>query len=177
MHTDILILSRLANRPGHGYEIKKHVERFVGPRTINNNVLYPALRRFEADGVIERVSHESAAGRPPRTVYRLTDTGFDLLAAMLRDTDPETLRDDTEFQIRLGFFGQMQPDERAAILAVRRALVAGGIQLQQSLRDEASKHQWGREIIDFNLGQMRAEMSWLDRLDALAAEAGDASRD
>lgn len=177
MYTDILILSRLANRPAHGYEIKKHVDRFTRPRTINNNVLYPALRRFEADGVIERVSHESEAGRPPRTVYRLTDNGFDMLAAMLRDTDPEVLKDQAEFQIRLGFFGQLQPDERAAILVVRRAEVAAEISLHESLRPEAADHLWGLEIIDFNLGQMRAELSWLDRLDQIAVEAGQAGDD
>ena len=46
MYFDILMLRVLADEPQHGYEIKKRVERILGGRSINNNVLYPALRRF-----------------------------------------------------------------------------------------------------------------------------------
>jgi len=43
------MLRVLADQERHGYEIKKQVERILGGRSINNNVLYPALRKFEAD--------------------------------------------------------------------------------------------------------------------------------
>src|SRR5215469_1789725 len=83
-----MMLRVLADGPRHGYEIKKHVERILGGRSINNNVLYPALRRFEEQGAIERVAAEADPGRPPRNVYRLTDAGHDQLQAMIRDADP-----------------------------------------------------------------------------------------
>lgn len=172
MYTDILILSRLATGPAHGYEIKKHVERIVGPKTINNNVLYPALRRFEADGAIERVAVESPAGRPPRSVFRLTDTGADLLRAYLHDTDPDILASEPEFQTRVGFFDQLEPADRLAVLAVRRAVIDRQIQVNQQLRPAAQDHHpWGLRILDFNLLRLRAELDWLDQL---AAEAGTA---
>ena len=44
MYFDILMLRVLADSERHGYEIKKQVERILGGRSINNNVLYPALR-------------------------------------------------------------------------------------------------------------------------------------
>lgn len=175
MYTDILILSRLAHGPAHGYEIKKGVERVVGPKSMNNNVLYPALRRFEADGVIERVSQESQSGRPPRTVFRLTDTGVDLLQALLRDTDPDILADHAEFQVRLSFFDQLAPDERLAILAARRGCISGQIKLQEGLRaDAVAEHPWGAKVIDFNLSRMREEIDWLDEL-AMQAAPGAAT--
>src|SRR5215831_10388402 len=37
------MLRVLADHERHGYEIKKQVERILGGRSINNNVLYPAL--------------------------------------------------------------------------------------------------------------------------------------
>ncbi len=104
MYFDILMLRVLAEGPRHGYEIKKSVERILGGRSINNNVLYPALRRFEEQGAIERVAAEADPGRPPRHVYRVTDTGHDLLQAMIRDADPALLADDNEFQTRVAFF-------------------------------------------------------------------------
>ena len=59
MYFDILMLRVLADGPQHGYEIKKSVERILGGRSINNNVLYPALRRFEEQGAIEPVAAEA----------------------------------------------------------------------------------------------------------------------
>ena len=47
MYFDILMLRVLADQERHGYEIKKQVERILGGRSINNNVLYPALRKYE----------------------------------------------------------------------------------------------------------------------------------
>ena len=67
MYFDILMLRVLAEGPRHGYEIKKSVERILGGRSINNNVLYPALRRFEEQGAIERVAGEAGPGRPRAT--------------------------------------------------------------------------------------------------------------
>src|SRR5215208_3338953 len=53
-YVDILILQNLIARPAHGYEIKKSVERIMGGAfAVNNNVLYPALRRFEEMGAVE----------------------------------------------------------------------------------------------------------------------------
>ena len=39
----MLILAHLADRPAHGDEIKKHVERTLGGSSAINNLLYPAL--------------------------------------------------------------------------------------------------------------------------------------
>lgn len=63
-YVDILILRNLVARPAHGYEIKKGVERVLGGAfAINNNVLYPALRRFEEIGAIEKRSSAKRASR------------------------------------------------------------------------------------------------------------------
>ena len=63
MYFDILMLRVLADQERHGYEIKKQVERILGGRSINNNVLYPALRKYQDQGVIERVAAVDEIGR------------------------------------------------------------------------------------------------------------------
>ena len=64
------MLRVLADQERHGYEIKKQVERILGGRSINNNVLYPALRKYEDQGAIERaavVGHRvTCTGSPTR---------------------------------------------------------------------------------------------------------------
>jgi DNA-binding PadR family transcriptional regulator len=166
------MLRVLADDERHGYEIKKQVERILGGRSINNNVLYPALRKFEDQGAIERVAAEADPGRPPRNVYRLTDTGHDLLQAMIRDTDPALLGDDNEFQVRVAFFGDLDPDDRLRILAVRREIVEGRLAHLAMLRPEAQAQPWGLHVMDFNTERFRSELAWLDALEASARGGG-----
>jgi len=46
-----LIRAHLTDRPAHGYEIKKHVERTLGGSfAITSTLLHPALKRFEEMG-------------------------------------------------------------------------------------------------------------------------------
>ncbi|HTT51566.1 MAG TPA: PadR family transcriptional regulator [Streptosporangiaceae bacterium] len=169
MYFDILTLRVLRDRPRHGYEIKKQVERILGGRSINNNVLYPALRRYQEQGAIERVAAEADPGRPPRNVYRLTDTGHDLLQAMIRDADPALLADDNEFQMRVSLFADVPAEDRLRIIAVRRGIVAARISHLDSLRPDARAEPWGLRVMDFSRAAAQHELRWLDELAAAAA--------
>src|SRR5918912_1799431 len=118
-YVDILILQNLVARPAHGYEIKKSVERIMGGAfVVNNNVLYPALRRFEEMGAVEKevVRQE---GKPDRHVYRATELGEEVLGELLREFLPEVTHNDAEFQIRVAFLGLMEAEERQDILGAR----------------------------------------------------------
>jgi DNA-binding PadR family transcriptional regulator len=170
MYFDILMLRVLADRERHGYEIKKQVERILGGRSINNNVLYPALRRFEEQGAIQRVAAQADPGRPPRNVYRLTDTGHDLLQAMIRDADPALLADDNEFQTRVAFFADLDTGDRLRILGTRRQIVEGNLAHMAGLRPDAAVYPWGLRVMDFSCERFRQELSWLDALEVAAGE-------
>jgi DNA-binding PadR family transcriptional regulator len=171
VYFDILMLRELADGPRHGYEIKKQVERILGGRSINNNVLYPALRRFGEQGAIERVAAEADPGRPPRNVYRLTDAGHHLLQAMIRDADPTLLADDNEFQVRVAFFADLDPADRLRVIAVRRSIVDAEIAHLASLRPEAAAAtDWALRVLDFSMDRFQHERGWLDELQAAARE-------
>ena len=176
MYFDILVLRVLADGSRHGYEIKKSVERILGGRSINNNVLYPALRRFEEQGAIRRVAAEADPGRPPRNVYQLTDTGSDLLQAMIRDASPALMADENEFQTRVSFFADMAVADRLAMLGVRREILQSRLAHLQSLRPDAVATPWGMRVLDFNIDRYRQELAWLDELasavTALARQRG-----
>jgi DNA-binding PadR family transcriptional regulator len=171
VYSDILMLRVLADHDQHGYEIKKRVERILGGRSINNNVLYPALRRFEEQGAIERVAAEAEPGRPPRNVYRLTDTGHDLLQAMIRDADPALLADENEFQTRVAFFADLGTEDRLRIIGVRRTILEETLAHLTSLRPDAQGTPWGLRVMDFSAGRLRHELAWLQDLAASATES------
>jgi DNA-binding PadR family transcriptional regulator len=177
VYFDILMLRVLADEPQHGYEIKKRVERILGGRSINNNVLYPALRRFGEQGAIEQVAAEADPGRPPRNVYRLTDTGHDLLQAMIRDTDPALLADDNEFQVRVAFFADLGPADRLKIITARRSIIDAEIAHLASLRPEAAETNWGLRVLDFSMDRFEHERRWLDALEAAAGSSDDGDPD
>ena len=164
MYFDILMLRVLADAERHGYEIKKQVERILGGRSINNNVLYPALRKYEEQGAIERIAAEADPGRPPRNVYRLTDAGHDLLQAMFRDADPVLLADENEFQTRVAFFADLDADDRLRILGVRREVLEARLAHLAALRPDAQAEPWGLRVMDFNVERLQQELAWLDRL-------------
>jgi DNA-binding PadR family transcriptional regulator len=169
VYFDILMLRVLADGERHGYEIKKRVERILGGRSINNNVLYPALRRFEEQGAIQRVAARAQPGRPPRNVYRLTDTGHDLLQAMIRDADPALLADENEFQTRVAFFGDLDADDRLKTISTRRQIVEDQLANLAALRPDTEAYPWGLRVMDFTIERYRQELAWLDALAVSAA--------
>ena len=147
---------------GTGMRSRSSVERILGGRSINNNVLYPALRRFEEQGAIERVAAEADPGRPPRNVYRLTDTGHDLLQAMIRDADPALLADENEFQVRVAFFADLRTGRPAADHRGSAATSSAAGSPTWPRCGRSAAEPWGLRVLDFSMdaAAARAAAGW-----------------
>lgn len=79
---EIAILAVLAERPLHGYEIGKTIERETrGALTFNLASLYPMLYRMESRGWIKGAWETRQGGRR-RRFYRLTPSGGKQLASL-----------------------------------------------------------------------------------------------
>ena len=77
---DALVLGVLQQGPAHGYEIAKRIRtRSASVLEAGENRLYPGLRRLEEDGLIV-ADWEDQENRPPRKVYRLTESGSKVLS-------------------------------------------------------------------------------------------------
>ena len=85
-----LVALRLLDQPRYGYDLV----RLLGERAfpVEEGTLYPILRRFEKQGVLE--STWNTEGARPRKYYVLTDAGRALLAGMLDAWD--TIREATD---------------------------------------------------------------------------------
>lgn len=117
MYIDILILSQLMNGPKHGYEIKKNVLIMLGKsNSINNNYLYPALKRFEEAGIITK-RLEAQEKRPNRHIYSITDLGRELFYEMLNEFPPEYAANTNEVFNRLAFLIYWRMRARKKFLA------------------------------------------------------------
>jgi DNA-binding PadR family transcriptional regulator len=167
MYLDILILAHLVQEPSHGYELKRRVAQSLGSEfAINNNVLYPSLRRFEEMGAVER-EVERQLGKPDRHVYRVTERGRSILQDLLRDFPPEAARDPNEFHTRVAFFDLLEPEGRSAILAARRAAVEEHIgHLNRVLEEHALRQEqpYAAKVVEFQRDQYLHELRWIDEL-------------
>ena len=170
MYVDILILANLTFRPQHGYEIKKSVEQVHGPDfTLNNGMLYPALRRFEEMGAVER-EVERQQGKPERHIYHLTALGREILHDLLCEFPPELARSQTEFLVRVSFFDQLEPHERRAILAAREAVLRRHLENHERLlamidamveREHLPVSPYALRTLTFQTERVQHELNWI----------------
>ncbi len=171
-YIEILILRNLSRRPAHGYELRKRVEAVTGV-VLNNNSLYPALRRFEEAGAVTRTAHPQQ-GRPAKLVYELTDVGRQLLHDMLAELPPDQADDDVEFMTRLGQFGLLSPAERSAVLDARDAALADRLERVAGLRERADSEPWSMLVTAQIMAKAQSERAWLRGLRELAAGSAPA---
>jgi DNA-binding PadR family transcriptional regulator len=81
----LFVLGTLAARgPVHGHEIRRLAERIDIENWSDAQVgsIYNALRRLEAEGLIEAVRSEQEGRRPPRTIYEITTPGREEFASL-----------------------------------------------------------------------------------------------
>jgi DNA-binding PadR family transcriptional regulator len=171
---DILILALLSKGPAHGYNLKKRVETAMGGAlSLNNKVLYPALRRFQEMGAVtsELVPQE---GSPPRRVFSMTEAGIDVLRDMLEDFSGGLVRSPAEFQVRFVLFDMLPAPARLALLERRRAVVQRDLDHLDPAFLEMASARWGdghvERLLDLFRRQAAVELSWLDEQRRLEQE-------
>ncbi len=166
MYLDILVLVHLAHRPAHGYEIKKRVDISIGTPALNNNVLYPALRRFQEAGAIEG-ELVVQPGLPPRRVFHLTETGHDLLCSLIQDFPKELAGSEEEFLTRLAFFHLIAPAARLDILTRRQHALRRRIDhLEHMAGLSDSNESYAARLLAFQVRQAANELAWIGEIAA-----------
>lgn len=166
-YTDILILRHLSRRAAHGYELRKRIEQTTGI-VINNNSLYPALKRFVEAGAVS-MTVEQQESRPPRHIYELTDVGRELLHDLIAELPAALAGDDLEFLTRLGQFEFLEPSERVDILDARSAALTTMADRLGSLVDRTGGEFWSAAVVLRLRERTDAELEWLQALRVKAA--------
>jgi len=171
MSLDIFLLSVLRTGPVHGYELKRRVQRpTLTP--LSNNSLYPALRRFELTGAVTK-QVEISEGRPARNMYAITDRGRGMFREMIATLPTELAGRDEEFLARVGFFAELSPAERLAILAARTTALAAQISQLESLvtqMKDPSPGAWRTEATRHLLDRLGREGEWVAEMAQRARE-------
>ena len=167
MTIEIYALSVLRRGPVHGYELKRRVRR-PSIATVNNNSLYPALRRLEQAGAVTKTV-EPQEGRPARNVYAITPEGRALLRDLVSTLPPELAGDDEEFLLRVSFFDELAAPARRAVLQARQDVVdAALVQVRALLAEPDPAPTWRQRAQTQLVERLEQELVWID---ALRAEA------
>jgi PadR family transcriptional regulator PadR len=69
---ELCVLSELVQEDMYGYMIINNISQHLD---VNENTIYPIMRRLTKDGYFTTYLQESSGG-PPRKYYRVTDKGF-----------------------------------------------------------------------------------------------------
>jgi DNA-binding PadR family transcriptional regulator len=188
--TDVLtlaILGTLAERPLHGYEIRKRLGAELGPfRALSYGSLYPCLKRMVADGLIEATEEvadprrasraaakpakasarkDVATARRSRIAYGLTDAGTAYLAEELANAGASSWDDET-FDVRFSLFAKTDSATRLRILEGRRSrLVERLEEIAKARKASRERHdKYTAELQRHGLERVEREVQWLDQL-------------
>ena len=143
----LYLLSLLAERPRHGYELIQALsERFGGTYSPSAGTIYPRLAKLEEEGLVTKTAGER------KTVYEITDAGRAELAARaddLRDIESEV----TDSVRRLA--DEVRTGVTNAMKSLRADLASAA---RQAVPDMSKTHSEPKSAGDSNRSLREADM-------------------
>ena len=180
---DLVILSLLAERSMHGYEVNATLEdrkiREWAP--VSRPQIYYSLDKLTRLGLIRVGADESPAAGPERRVFETTATGRDRLADALESKHWVNNRVHQPFLIWLALSWQARPrtfrkqlNERKKILEAR--LVEERATLADVLDEVGHPYHEAVWMLQLFIEQTDNEKRWIDRLLKEADKRGSAQK-
>ncbi|MDD5447946.1 MAG: PadR family transcriptional regulator [Actinomycetota bacterium] len=160
------ILGLLKEKPMHGYELKKRLTYILGHFwTVSYGSLYPALKRLEKSGFIERAYSVKEKTRT-RNVYRITPAGEKrFLGLLVEEGQSPQSKSSEEFELRMAFFEYLDPATRLKLLERRRN------HLEEQAKKFKKYRSGGKEGDRYRAGLfshraeiVKSDIRWLNRL-------------
>lgn len=164
------ILELLDERPMHPYEMAstmrvRHHDEFI---RLNFGTLYHTVDVLERNGWIVSVEREKEGRRPERTIYRLTDSGRQVLNRTLGDLLRKPIREYPHFVAGLMFMHHLTAAEAAGHLHERASLLDAQIakfnHVLAELRNQGVTRLALIEI-EHKIAMLDAERKWVRKLE------------
>lgn len=163
---ELAILGFLYDAPLHGYELRKRITALTGHvRPVAESTLYPAIKRLEQAGLLERAT-EPGAVAAPRHVLTLTDDGRHELRRRLAEPVQRDITDENRWFTVLAFLRHLDdPGAQAAVLRRRLAFLETPSSFfydgDRPMRAEELDDPFRRGILAVARATTGAELSWL----------------
>ena len=161
--SDLLLLSTLLAGPQHGYALKKRIGLMTGHGEMHNNLVYPLLKRFVAEGWVKPRKVPGERGQT-RACYALTGKGRRELLRRLREFSRKEAASEDAFHLRVGLFAVLDAEARANILAGREDWLEQRGKTLRNLAAAQELGEWGGEVVAYRRRQVESEKKWAARL-------------
>ncbi|MEU0468875.1 PadR family transcriptional regulator [Amycolatopsis thermoflava] len=162
---ELAILGFLAEGPLHGYELRRRVAQLSGyTRPVSDGSLYPAIKRLEKAGLLERRAEPGAGAA--RYVLNLTAAGHSDLLERLRDPADHEITDPSRFMTILAFLALLpNVAEQHAVLRRRLRFLEEPASFfydgDRPLRSNDIDDPYRRGMLRIARATSRAEIAWL----------------
>jgi DNA-binding PadR family transcriptional regulator len=166
---DLILLATLLDGPKHGYQLKREAGFFLGHGVMHNNLVYPLLQRFTAEGWVTRKAVPGERGQT-RQSYTLTAAGRKELILRLSNYGEADASDARAFLARVGMFATLPPETRSAILDLRESYLRGRAQRLDGLAKNVELGVFGAEVVRHLVKQTRFDLAWIRRLRRLRTD-------
>ncbi|MYS42830.1 PadR family transcriptional regulator [Streptomyces sp. SID5998] len=163
---ELAILGFLYDTPLHGYELRKRITALTGHvRPVAESTLYPAIKRLEKAGLLERAT-EPGAVAAPRHVLTLTEDGRSELRRRLAEPVQRDITDENRWFTVLAFLRHLaDPAAQAAVLRRRLSFLETPASFfyegDRPLRAEELDDPFRRGILTVARATTQAELAWL----------------
>ncbi len=164
--TDLIILATLFDGPKHGYQLKREAGFILGHGAMHNNLVYPMLRRFTAEGWVTRKSMPGERGQT-RHQYAITALGRRELVARLSEFGKSDAPSFSGFITRIGMFALLEEPVRAGILKQRENYLLHREERLDAMRQNMDLETYGGEVVRYLIEQIESEREWIRRLHRL----------
>ena len=169
---DMLVVSLLAERPMHGYELWAELERREVQEwaSISKPQIYYSLKKLESARLIELAHSEDASLGPDRRVFRPSSNGRRALADALARAEWATTQIPSPFITWMVLSWQARPRDFTAQVNRRRRFLIDKIAFQraalESIIAETSASSDAAMIVRLAIRQNEVEVAWLDDVQA-----------
>ncbi len=170
---DLIVLALLFGGPKHGYQLKQEAGFVLGQAEMHNNLVYPLLRRFTAEGWVTRKSVPGDRGQT-RLSYTLTAAGKKELIGRLNSYGEAEASNARAFLARVGMFALLSAETRSCILDLRQSYLHGRAQRLDRLKQNVELGTFGSEVVHHLVKQTRFDLAWIRRLRRLTPDEAKA---
>ena len=172
---DLVILSLLAERPMHGYEVNATLEerqiREWAP--VSRPQIYYSLDKLTRMGLIRTASDDAPAAGPERRVFETTKAGKDKLADSLEADSWVEDRFYQPFLIWLALSWQARGKTFQRQLEKRKKFLKAGLDAEHATLDDVRaevghEHHEAIWMLELKMEQTRLEIRWIEKITANA---------
>jgi DNA-binding PadR family transcriptional regulator len=178
---DLVILSLLAERPMHGYQVNLELERRCVRdwAAISRPQIYYSLEKLAKAGLIRAGESEDPASGPDRRVFETTAKGKHALSDALEREDWTTQRDRPPFLTWVSLSWQARPGVFKKQIARRAKFLELEIAreketLDSILAEVGHPHHEAVWMVTLMIEQFQTELKWLRKIERELPKRGSA---